>query len=340
MKLNPRDARSYIARPDPTRPGILLYGADPMRVADRRQKIINALIGPEGEGEMRLTRINGADLRKDGALLTDAIKEQGFFPGARCAFVEDATDGCAKAIQNALESWSQGDANIVITAGQLAAKSALRKLFEAHQSAYALGIYNDPPGRDEIEATVQEAGLGPLDRDAMDALIALAQTIEPGDLRQTIEKLALYKYQDSSAVTVADITACAPASVEAEVDDLLDIVANGTPHLLGPVLRRLEAQGSNPTALMIMALRHFRTLHVVASAPDGAAAGVAALKPPVFGPRRSKLERQGNRWSVERLQRAITLLVDTDLTLRSAGQTAPQMALVERALLRLTMMNR
>ncbi|SCM69545.1 DNA polymerase III subunit delta [Donghicola eburneus] len=338
MKLSPRDATSYIARPDPGRPGILLYGADPMRVADRRQKIVSHLIGPEGEAEMRLNRVQGADVRKDGALLFDALKEQGFFPGQRCVFVEDATDGCAKPIAAALEGWRPGDAVLVVTAGQLAAKSALRKVFESHPQAYALGIYNDPPGREEIEGIVRESGLDLPDRDAMDGLVALAQTLEPGDFRQTVQKLALYKYGDTSPVTAEDITACAPASTEAAIDDVLDIVSDGSPQKLGPVMRRLEAQGTKPTELMIFALRHFKTLHAVASAPGGPSAGIAALRPPVFGPRRSKLERQAGRWPSLKLQTAIGLLVETDLKLRSAGQTAPDMALVERALLRLTML--
>ena len=57
-----------------------------------------ALIGPDGPGEMRLTRMSGAELRKDGSLLLDAIKAVGFFPGPRVAFVEEATDGLADSI--------------------------------------------------------------------------------------------------------------------------------------------------------------------------------------------------------------------------------------------------
>ncbi|MDO9034803.1 MAG: hypothetical protein Q7U51_06330, partial [Methanoregula sp.] len=43
----------YFAKPDPTKAGVLIAGADPMRVALKRQELIAALIGPEGEGEMR-----------------------------------------------------------------------------------------------------------------------------------------------------------------------------------------------------------------------------------------------------------------------------------------------
>lgn len=172
MKLSPRDAPSYFAKPDPTKTGLLIYGADAMRVALRRQEVIKALIGPEGEEEMRLTRIPAAELRKDPALLQDAIKAQGFFPGPRVAFVEDAGDGLAETIKAGLSDWQEGDAQVIVTAGQLAARSKLRKAFEDHTNAFATGIYDDPPSRAEIEGALSAAGLTNISTDAMSALTA------------------------------------------------------------------------------------------------------------------------------------------------------------------------
>ena len=150
MKLSGRDAPGYFAKPQAHRTGLLIYGPDGMRVALKRQEVIAALIGPQGEEEMRLTRIPAADLRKDPAMLLDAVKAQGFFPGPRVAFVEDATDAMAPTIIAAVEDWQEGDAQIIVTAGQLKATSKLRKLFEGHPNAYAAAIYDDPPfkGRD------------------------------------------------------------------------------------------------------------------------------------------------------------------------------------------------
>lgn len=50
--------------------------------------------------------------------------------------------------------------------------------------------------------------------------------------------------------------------------------------------------------------------------------------------------RQAQGWGARKLEQALTVLTDTDLSLRSAGQKAPQMALVERALIRLAMLAR
>ena len=338
MKLTPRDAPRYFARPDPDRTGLLIYGGDAMRVALKRQEVIAALIGPAGEEEMRLARLPAADLRKDPAALLDAVKAISFFPGPRVAFVEDATDIAADTIAAALSDWKPGDAQIIVTAGALTAKSKLRTLFEAHPNAYAAALYDNPPTREEIAAELARAGLTDLDNAAMTALTALAQEIEPGDFRQTLEKLSLYKLGDPTPVTAADIDNCAPATSEADLDDVLNIVAEGKDAEIGPVMRKLLAQGVQPVSLCISAARHFRTLYACAADPGGPAQGIGKLRPPVFGPRRDRILRQAQGWRIQRLEMALSLITDTDLQLRSAGQHAPAMALVERTLIRLAML--
>jgi DNA polymerase-3 subunit delta len=339
MKLSPRDAPQYFAKPDPKRAGLLIYGQDAMRVALKRQDVIRALVGPDGEAEMRLERIAAADLRKDKTLLTDAIKASGFFPGQRVAFLEDAGDGLADVVDSALQDWRDGDAHIVVTAGGLNARSKLRKLFEGHPTAYAAAIYDDPPSRAEIETALRNAGLTALHPDAASAINEYARVLDPGDFRQFVEKLSIYKLGDPEQLSVADLEACAPATVDAELDDLIHVVAESDPAAIGPVLRRLEAQGTQPVSLCIATLRHFRTLHSAASDPGGPGKGLSRARPPVFGPRRDRMERQAKRWGIRRLEQAIQLLVDTDLKLRSSSP-APPMPVMERTLVRLTRLSR
>ncbi|MCU0911505.1 MAG: DNA polymerase III subunit delta [Rhodobacteraceae bacterium] len=337
MKLAGAAALRYLARPDPGKAGLLIHGADAMRVALRRQEAILALIGPEGEAEMRLQRMSGAELRKDPALLSDAMRAQGFFPGPRVAFLEDATDGLADTVAAALTDWRPGDASLVVTAGLLPARSALRKLFEGHAAACAIALYDDPPGREEIETELGRAGLSEPSREGMAALMALGRSLGPGDFRQTVEKLALYKLSDPTPASADDVAAVAPAATEAELDEVLDAVAEADTRALGPLLRRIEAQGVAPVTLCIGATRHFRQLHAAASAPGGPSEGVATLKPPVFGPRRDRIVRQAQVWGAIRLEQALAMLIDTDLTLRSAS-AAPAMATMERTLIRLAML--
>ena len=118
------------------------------------------------------------------------------------------------------------------------------------------------------------------------------------------------------------------------------VVAEGRVGEVGPVMQRLEGQGVAAVTLVIFALRHFRILHAAASDPGGPGQGIARVKPPVFGPRRDAMLRQAQGWGMHRLEQALRVLTETDLTLRSAGQRGPQMALVERAMIRLAMLAR
>ncbi len=337
MILKGAEAARYCAKPDPARAGLLIFGADAMRVALKRQEAIAALIGPEGEAEMRLVRMSGSDLRKDAALLPDAIKEVGFFPGPRVAFVEEASDGLVETIGAALRDWKPGDAVIVVTAGGLTGKSTLKGLFEKAPNAVSIGLYDDPPSRDEIEAELKRAGLSRIAPEAMADLTVLARALDPGDFRQTLEKVALYKHGDDTPLTTAEVAAMAPATLEAELDEVLHAAAEGRARDVGMLMRRLEGQGVVPVTICLMALRHFRGLHVAATDPGGVAAGL--MKARIFGPRRDQMQRQAQAWGVKPLESVVAQLLETDLTLRSSSR-APGMALVERMLIRIAMTRR
>lgn len=327
MKLSTRDAAGIIAKPPAGALGLLLYGGDGMRVALKRQEYLRALLGPTAEEEMRLTRIPAAELRQDPAMLLDAVKAVGFFPGARAVLVEDVTDQMSDKVLAALDDWQDGDAQIVVTAGALKPTSKLRKAYEAHANAYALGIYDDPLDRAEIERLLREAALS-ANGDTMAALEDLARSLDPGDFRQTVEKLSLYKLNDPTELSLDDIAACAPASLEAAVDDVLNVVADMRAREIGPVMRRLESQGVTAVTLSIQAMRLFRQLHRTACNP-----GVQ-----VWGfPDRERIKRQARNWGAAKLEAALGMLTDTDLSLRSAGRTAPDMAMMERTFIRMAM---
>lgn len=309
-----------------------------MRVAARRQQLIRALIGPEGEAEMRLTRLAPADLREGGGRLADEVRALGFFAGRRVVWLEGGGDAQTGACKTVLEGWREGDAALVVTAGALAARSSLRKLFEQHDAARAVPIYDDPPDRAEVEALLAASGLA-LSREAETALHALAQALEPGDLRQTLDKLAIYKIGDDEPLSAEEVAMLAPATMEAATNDLVDAAADAELDRLGPLFRRIEAQGASPVSICIAATRHFRTLLAAASDPAGPAAALGRMRPPVWGARREQMRRQATAWGAPRLDAALRLLLETDLRLRSSSPV-PEAALMERALIRLAMMAR
>lgn len=336
MILKGGEIARYLARPDPSRPALLIYGQDAMRVALKRAEAVKALTGENADEEMRLNRMPGGGLKKDPASLLDAVKEVGFFPGPRVVLVEDTPDTAADAIAVALKEWKPGDAVIVVTAGALSKSSALRKVFEPHRDAVTAPIYDDPPGEEEVSRWLADAGLREVPPAALREMMLLARALDPGDLRQTIEKIGLYKYGDATPLTAEEITLMAPATVEADLDELIHAVAERREVDFGTLMRRIEGQGTSPVSLCIAALRHFRALHLAAADPAGPGVALSRMRPPVFGPCRDRMARQAQSWGVGPLEDAVRSLLDTDLLLRSSSR-APQMPLIERALIRLSM---
>jgi DNA polymerase-3 subunit delta len=337
MKLAGAKASAFFAKPDKSCAGLLIFGMDAEKISTRRQEVALALVGAAAMEEMRLTRLSASEVRKDPALVLDALKAQGFFPGPRAVLVEDATDGLTPVLQSAVSEWEQGDAYLIVTAASLNARSKLRKVFETPQNFYTIGIYDDPTRPEDVDKILADVSLRNVSIDAKKYILALARDLGLGDLKQVISKLSLYKLNDTSVIEVADVEACAPATLDADIDDILHLVAEARSDEVSPTLSRLAGQGVNPTALCIGATRHFRMLHAAVSDPQGPDVGFSRARPPVFGPRKDRLVRQARGWGGARLEKALQELMDTDLMLRSS-RPVPDMAVVERAFIRLAMM--
>lgn len=336
MKYTGQDAARYLAarKPLPGQAALLLYGADAMRIAGIRQKFLAGFLGANAAEEMRLARFSGAELRSDPAALSDAMKAIGFFPGPRAVLVTEAGEGLAAPLADALGGAAPEDALVLIEAGALAKGSKLRKLVEGAKNGLAIGIYDDPPAPAEVTAQLVAAGLsgeGP----GAGALLDWAQRLEPGDFAQLVEKASLFA--EDGRISAEEVAAIAPLAAEEDLDATIGLVAAGNARALPGALARLAAQGVAPVTLIIAARRHFQRLHKVATHPGGIAAGMGALRPPVFGPRRSALERQARTWGGVDAERALSEIYRCDLSLR-ATHGYPQMALLERAFLRIAMM--
>jgi DNA polymerase III subunit delta len=163
----------------------------------------------------------------------------------------------------------------------------------------------------------------------------LARVLDPGDFRQMIDKVALYKWGDTTPLMADEVAALAPATIEAEVEEVVNATADQRIADISPLIRRLEAQGMAPVTICIRALQHFRVLHGAATDPSGQ----AMMRARVNFKAKEAMGRQATNWGARRIEDALAALIDCDLTLRSTSR-APTMALMERTLMRLASMKR
>ena len=338
MKLTSRDVVSFFNSPPKGITGVLIYGNDPMRVADKRHQFIKSLLGSNAANEMRLARISRENLKKEPEQAIDLCKAQGFFPGERALLIEEGNETITEIIIKAVEAWRDGDATIVVTAGSLKPSSSLRKFFEQKKNTYSLPIYDNPMTKFEVEKIIAESGLQNVTQEAFAHLVTVASELQPGDFRQSINKLALYKLNDENPVTYQDIINCTPISNEADIDEVLSVLLTGNEFKVSQILGRLSSQGILPVTLIIAATRHFKALFSIISNPGGVNAGATALRPPVYGPRKEALTNQAQKWGPVKIKTVIKILTATDLQLRSSNQQAPKMVLVERLFIRIAML--
>jgi len=331
VKLRGGDVARFCAKPPKDVAGALIYGEDPGLVAARRDALLAALLGPGAREEMRLDVVPAAEARSDPAAIDAALRARGFFPGPRAVVVSDASDGLAGTLAIALAA-AAPDAFLLVTAGMLPARSALRKAFEAAKGAAAAPCFRDPPTTSDLRARLHLIGIENIATHALDDLLNAVSDLDPSLIDGLLAKLALYKLGDATELDSADIAACAPPRGTAALDGLLDAVSAGNPTATLGALAMLDAQGVSAVEIAIAAGRHFRQLHALVAGSGGGAAA-ARLGPPS---RRDRLMAQAQRWGAPRLESALAAIHEADAALRRGGER-PAAAIIARVLLRLAL---
>lgn len=328
MKIAGGATAGFCRSPDLALSGALLHGPDEALVAMHRRELVGAVLGPHPD-PLRLTRLEATAVRRDPAAADAALRTRGFFSGRALVLVEGATDAVAAALDQVLAGVTPEDGFLVVTAGALPSRSALRRLFEDARRLAALPVATEAPTVAEIEARLGELGLrSGLEDEAKARLAGLAVALDRACFDRLLESVAIYSLGAADPLRGEEIALLAPSGLDAAIDAFVDAVAGGRPESVGPALRRVVVAGASPVTLLLGLQRHFRQL-IIADVGNGRA--------PRWGAPRDAVLGQLRRWRRERLEVAARMLYETDARVRSA-ERVPALALVERCALRLAMM--
>ncbi len=337
MKLKAYEAKSFFNAPDATKAGVLIYGPDPMLVAHGCEKVVTGL--RRKDCSVQVERVPTDGLTRNPESIASLLKAQGFFAERRIICLENVNDSITESVSLALETHTENDSWLVVTAGLLRPASKLRKLFEASAKAVSAPIFDAAMTRGDVEAALAKAGLKRVGADGLDDLLTLARGVPPQIFGQTLEKLALLKAHDDSPVISADIEDCVPPFEDGTLDDLMKVLMERRHAGVGPALRQVIGNGQSAVTIVLRAQREFRNLLLVSSDPQGAHRGVAKVRPAAFGPRRDWLLRRAEEWGESGAESALGYLVELDRQLRSVSKV-PAIASLERVLMRLTYIRR
>lgn len=328
MKVTPKAADGFVKRPDPAARAILVYGPDDGLVSERAKLLVRTVC-PNLDDPFQLVQYTGAQLAADPARLTDEAREFSMM-GRRVIWLRDVGNGQTAAFEQLLGD-DKAEALVVAEAGDLNAKSSLRKLFEEARNAAALPCYADDNEAiaEVARSMLAEAGLK-ADGEALGYLVDHLG----GDrllTRRELEKLISYKGSGPATVTIEDCEAVVGDSAVTGLDDVVYATASGNFTGLDRALARVFLEGDPPVAVLRVAQKHFQKLHQAVASGGDARAMTKRLG--VFYKREAEFVAQATRWTAPRLATALDLLTQAEIDCKSSNM--PDEAICRHALLRI-----
>ncbi|MCW5752494.1 MAG: DNA polymerase III subunit delta, partial [Alphaproteobacteria bacterium] len=303
-------------------------------VRERAERLARQVV-PDLADPFRVADLTWSDLVADVARLADEAAAIAFGGGRRVVRVRPPGEARADAFASFLAD-PKGDALVVAEAGDLAKSSALRRLFEGAEVAVAIACYSDEgAGLAQLVSEVLGEAKLRAEPEAEDYLRRVLGSDRAMNRRE-LEKLVLYVGPGRGPVTLADAEACIGDRGEGNLDLVCDALGEGHLAALEEALRRAFLSGENAIAVLRRAMGHFQRLHLAAGlVAEGRSAesAVQALRPPLFFRRQAPFRRQLARWTPERAERALRILLDAEIDCKSTG--ARDEAICRQALLRI-----
>ncbi len=326
MKFGAQDFARFLREPSSRIEAVLCYGPDAGLARERALLLARAAV-PDLADPFRSSELSPAALLAEPQRLEDEARQWSLSGGRRVIFVREAGDSLAPLMKRFLEAAEKekeqknAGAFIVVEAGELGPRSALRRLFEERPSGAAIACYPD-----------SERDLGALIRETLSAQrIRLSRDAEAyllghlgGDrllTRSELEKLALYA-GEGGAIGLEEARAVVGDSALLSLDDAVLAAAEGDGRALERALDRVIAEGASPVGAVRALLRHFLRLHAIAAeraSGKPAEGALRAARPPIFYKQMESWKKQLSQWSEKGLRETLQRLNDAELAMKKTG---------------------
>jgi DNA polymerase-3 subunit delta len=302
VAVKAHEADRFLAAPPDALRLFLVYGSDQGAITERARRLESLAL--QRGGADTVMRIASDELSAYPGRVADEMQSDSLFGGEPVVTlrVTDGRHNVIGALQPVLARQTAA-AWLIVEAGDLAAASPLRKAFERARHAVAAPAY-PLEGRDltsMVRAAAEEAGVT-IEPPALELLLeSLGGDRLAG--RGELEKLFLY-VDETKTVTVDDVEAVVGDTTAARTDQVIDAALLGDNEALEAELDRMRAEGGSAGALGTLTLRHLillQTLRTTVDAGMPVSDAISRARPPIFFRRKSNVEAELSRWSVDAL---------------------------------------
>ena len=327
--LKAAEVERYVKRPDIDQGVLLAYGPDAGLVREVGQKLVQRFAGDATS--MNLVTLDGSEVDADpGRLLVEA-RSASLFGDRRIVRVRGPGKSAVLALTELLDD--PGGAIVVLEAGNLLPRDALRALVEGAKNGRTLPCYPDS------EATLEKLIVDWFGEVGIRAEPDVAPTLREilGNdrevTRRELEKLAHYA-AETGTLTRADVLMLCADNAALAIDEILDATGTGHAERLDAALDRALAAALELQQLITLAIRHFNALRRWRTEVDSRrspADVLRAARPKPHFSRVKALESQLRLWSDSALGVALERLQVASRDSRK--RYALQETVVRRALL-------
>mgnify|MGYP000001980691 FL=1 len=338
MKISPREADRFAAKPDPKVVAVLVYGPDTGLVRERIKTMMKTVVDDLAD-PFRIAELSDSDLKRDPARRSDEAASIAMLGGRRVVRVRGAADGLSKTFESFLGS-PAGDALVLVEAGDLGPRSSLRSLFEGAANAAAIACYAD--NTEALEGVIRQRlaanGLAP-EPAALEYLLENLGS-DRGVTQSELEKLVLYMGPGEDGgkrtVTLDDARASVGDNAGSSLDEVIDAALTGDLDGLDTAMARAKAADTNAIAILNALTRHMTQLHLAAARIETGSdieGAIRSFRPPVHFSRKNSVQGQLRAWNRKRLDRALALVLEAEGQCKSSGQ--PDTAICGQTLFRI-----
>ncbi len=343
MKITGGRVNSFLNSPPDDMIGVLFFGPDRGLVKERAEALIKKL-SDNPDDAFSSTVLTADDLTSDPARLADEMSALSMFGDQRLVRLRLDHERSGAAISKIIKELDltpdRAAARLVVEAGDMTPRSAIRKAFEAAGQFAAIGCYQDKAAdlANLVRRSLTESAIE-IDRDALEFWVPLLE----GDrilARNEIEKMILYKGFGETAgarVSAQDVKTIAAGAQAASIDDIIMSAMNGQTAKCDDAFKRAIAGKVNIAVILLSLQRHVSRLleaHSYMQTGDRPENAIKALRPPVFFSQQQNFKNHLRIWPMKALHNALSETLKAEQQLKSAG--APGEAIVGRILLTLS----
>lgn len=322
MKVQANAISQFIKSPPQEVNCFLIYGPDYGLTQERLSLLKNHFI-TDSQDPFSSSQLEYETIKKEPALLADELGAISLFGGRKVIIIKEMPGTPVKAVLDAL-AVPDHNAIVLITAGDLAPSSGLRKLCEKEKHCAAIACYKDDSR--SIRGVISQFFSQRQVQYEPQVIDLLANNFG-GDrlvILSELEKLHLY-VGEGGKVTVGDVEACVMDNAELLLDELCYNLMSLQGAQSVKKLHKAFAEGATAITILRALSRYVLKLlegHMLLNSGTALPQVAKMMRPPIFFKYQALFTEHLRLWPEARLEKLLSHLITLEKETKTTAMPA------------------